>query len=98
MRLFLVRRTRSFIIANYAERDERDGRYYLTLTNGVRAYFPDRSPHTVKFDSDPNDQDDPCARLFQKEIVDVIDALPLPRYGLSWLHKETLPRTSPRQN
>ena len=91
MRLFLVRRTRSFIIANYAERDERDGRYYLTLTNGVRAYFPDRKPHTVKFDSDPNDPDDPCARLFQKEIVDIIDALQLPRYGLSGYKKETLP-------
>jgi len=91
MRLFLVRRTRSFIIANYAKRDERDGRYYLTLTNGVRAYFPDRKPHTVKFDSDPNDPNDPCARLFQKEIVDIIDFLLLPRYGLSGYKKETLP-------
>ena len=91
MRLFLVRRTRSFIIANYAERDDRDGRYFLTLTNGVRAYFPARKPHTVKFESDPNDPDDPCARLFQKEIVDIIDSLQLPRYGLTGYKKDTLP-------
>ncbi len=30
MRLFLVRRTRSFIIKNYATLDERDGRPFLT--------------------------------------------------------------------
>jgi len=91
MRLFLIRRTRSFIIQNYAERDERDGRYYLTLSNGVRAYFPTRKPHTVPFDSDANDKSDPCAQLFRQEIVDVIDALELPRYGLSAYLKPMLP-------
>jgi superfamily II DNA/RNA helicase len=91
MRLFLVRRTRSFIIQNYAERDERDGRYYLTLTSGVRAYFPSRQPHTVEFASDSNDPKDPCAQLFRPEIVDVIDALSLPRYGLVTYLKSTLP-------
>src|SRR5207248_4491254 len=83
MRLFLVRRTRSFIIQNYAERDERDGRYYLTLSSGVRAYFPSRQPHTVEFASNSDDTNDPCARLFRTEIVDSIDALALSRYGLS---------------
>jgi superfamily II DNA or RNA helicase len=91
MRLFLVRRTRSFIIQNYAERDERDGRYYLTLTSGVRAYFPSRQPHTVEFASDSNDPQDPCAQLFRPEIVDTIDALALPRYGLVTYLKPTLP-------
>src|SRR5437016_3579183 len=91
MRLFLVRRTRSFIIQNYAERDERDGRYYLTLSSGVRAYFPARRPHTVAFDSNSEDKNDPCARLFRQEIVDIIDGLALPRYGLSTYLKPTLP-------
>jgi superfamily II DNA or RNA helicase len=91
MRLFLIRRTRLFIIQNYAERDERDGRYYLTLSTGVRAYFPARKPHTVPFDSDSNNKNDPSAQLFRQEIVDVIDALALPRYGLSGYLKPTLP-------
>jgi len=91
MRLFLVRRTRSFIIQNYAETDERDGRAYLTLPNGVRIYFPTRQPHSVKFRSDPQDTSDPCARLFRPEIVEIIDSLKLPRYGLSPYQKEKLP-------
>src|SRR6266550_2651223 len=91
MRLFLVRRTRSFIIQNYAERDERDGRYYLTLSSGVRAYFPTRRPHTVGFTSNSENRNDPCAQLFRQEIVDAIDALALPRYGLSTYLKPTLP-------
>ncbi len=91
MRLFLVRRTRSFIIQNYADRDERDGRYYLTLSSGVRAYFPARKPHTVEFASDSDNPNDPCARLFRTEIVDTIDALALPRYGMVTYVKPTLP-------
>ena len=91
MRLFLVRRTRSFIMQNYAEVDQRDGRYFLTLSDGTRAYFPVRQPHTVEFASDSQDENDPCARLFRTEIVDVIDALKLPRYGLSFYQKPTLP-------
>lgn len=91
MRLFLVRRTRSFIIQNYAEIDPRDGRAYLTLPDGVRVYFPTREPHSVKFRSDPEDTSDPCARLFRPEIVHTIDSLALPRYGLSLYCKEKLP-------
>lgn len=91
MRLFLVRRTRSFIIKNYAAMDERDGRYFLTLPNGERRYFPERIPKTIQFRSDPHDGQDPCARLFSESVVDVIDGLNLPRYGLSLYTKNNLP-------
>ncbi len=91
MRLFLVRRTRSFIIKNYATPDERDGRAYLTLPTGERMYFPARKPVSVKFRSDPDDASDPCARLFRDEIVQIIDQLNLPRYGRSLYKKEILP-------
>jgi len=91
MRLFLVRRTRSFIIANYAEFDDANGRPFLTLPNGVRMYFPTRSPHSVKFRSDPSDPADPVAGLFSEHIVDIIDGLDLPRYGLSLYQKAKLP-------
>ena len=91
MRLFLVRRTRSFIIQNYSEIDSRDGRAYLTLPDGLRVYLPVREPHSVKFRSDPEDTADSCARLFRSEIVHTIDSLALPRYGLSLYCKEKLP-------
>lgn len=83
MRMFLVRRTRSFIIRNYAEFDERNQRHYLTGSSGERLYFPTRRPVSVKFRSDPGDTNDPCARLMRDEVVDVINHLHLPRYGRS---------------
>lgn len=99
MRLFLVRRTRSFIIKNYATLDDRDGRAYLTLSNGERMYFPTRKPVSVKFRSDPDDASDPCARLFRDEIVQIIDQLNLPRYGRSLYKKDQLPvDVSPTEN
>jgi hypothetical protein len=91
MRLFLVRRTRSFIIRNYAETDERNGLSYLTLPNGERMYFPVRTPVSVKFRSDPDDPADACARLFRDEVVQIIDHLNLPRYGRSLYKKDVLP-------
>src|SRR6266436_3530471 len=49
MRLFLVRRTRSFIQDNYAQTDQASGRTYLVFNDGRRSYFPARVPRTVKF-------------------------------------------------
>ena len=82
MRLYLVRRTRSFIQENYAETEPDTGRQYLTFEDGSRSYFPVRQPKTVKFeinDADPHDQ---YARLYASDVVDTINALSLPRYGL----------------
>lgn len=82
MRLFLVRRTRSFIQENYSETDPKNGRQFLTFSDGTRSYFPMRSPKTVKFhidDSDPNDQ---YAKLYGPDVVNAINSLKLPRYGL----------------
>jgi len=49
MRLYLVRRTRSFIQQNYAATDPDTGRKFLTFEDGTRSYFPARQPKTVKF-------------------------------------------------
>ena len=49
MRLYMVRRTRSFIKDNYAQTDPANDRKYLTYEDGTRSYFPDRIPKTVKF-------------------------------------------------
>jgi DNA replication protein DnaC len=82
MRLYLVRRTRSFIQDNYAETDE-DGRKYLTFEDGTRSYFPTRRPVTVPFTIDESNPDDPYARLYGDDVVDAINHLHLPRYGLA---------------
>ncbi len=82
MRLFLVRRTRRFIIEHYATFDPERRRHYVML-GGERAYFPIRRPRTLKFPVDPNDPDDPYARLFRDEVVEMIERLALPRYGMA---------------
>ena len=83
MRLYMVRRTRSFIQDNYADTDLETGRKYLTFEDGTRSYFPERIPKTVKFLIDEQSPDDPYARLYAPEIVSAINRLTLPRYGLA---------------
>ena len=62
MRLYMVRRTRTFIMANYALTDD-DGRKYLSFPDGSRFYFPARAPKTVKFKINNKNPDDQYARL-----------------------------------
>ena len=82
MRLYMVRRTRSFIQENYAQTDPDNGRKYLTLDDGSRSYFPTRRPETVKFTIDDTNPTDQYARLYSTDVVDTINELKLPRYGL----------------
>ena len=77
MRLYMVRRTRSFIQDNYAKTDPLTERKYLTFEDGSRSYFPTRQPKTVKFEIDAQ-----YASLYAPEVVDIINGLRLPRYGL----------------
>jgi len=83
MRLFLVRRTRDFIKRNYATFDEAKNRHFITLPNGTKNYFPVRKPVTVKYELDENDPDDILAKMYSDDVVDTINHLTLPRYGLS---------------
>ena len=82
MRLYLVRRTRTFIQDNYAETDQETGRKYLTYEDGTRSFFPTRVPKTVKFTIDESDPNDQYAKLYSQEVVDTVKELHLPRYGL----------------
>jgi superfamily II DNA or RNA helicase len=82
MRLYMVRRTRSFIQDNYAGTDPATGRKFLTFEDGTRSYFPARLPKTVKFKIDDASPDDQYGRLYAEEVVSTINALTLPRYGL----------------
>ena len=87
MRLFLVRRTRSFIKANYAKTDTENGRKYIEFAPGEdgvieRSYFPDRIPAKVEYPFRKNDADDQYARLYSSDVVSIINQLLLPRYGI----------------
>ncbi|MEP7286223.1 MAG: helicase-related protein [Chloroflexota bacterium] len=79
MRLYLVRRTRSFILDNYTETDQDTGRRFLRLKSGERSYFPMRVPKTVQFSVNESDQ---YRLLYSEEVVGLINSLSLPRYGL----------------
>ena len=83
MRLFLVRRTRSFIKENYAQTDPASQRKFLRFDDGSTSYFPDRKPLTVKFSIDPADPRDQYVKLFSGDVVTLINSLNLPRYGLA---------------
>ncbi len=82
MRLYMVRRTRSFIKENYAATDPSDGRKYLTFSDGTRSYFPTRVPKRVPFEITDGDPDDQYARLYDSKSTGIINRLELPRYGL----------------
>ncbi len=82
MRLYMVRRTRTFIQDNYAQLDPASGRKFLTFEDGSRSYFPERVPRTMRFKIDDRDTTDQYARLYAAPVVDAINLMHLPRYGL----------------
>ncbi len=83
MRFYMVRRTGSFIRDNYATLDPTNGRRFLTFEDGTRSYFPERVPKTIKFRVDDCDPSDQYAKFYAIDIVDAINGLKLPRYGLA---------------
>jgi superfamily II DNA or RNA helicase len=82
MRLYMVRRTRSFIQDNYSKPEESTGRKYLTFEDGTLSFFPVRTPKTVKFRIDEKDRQDQYGRLYAQDVIDSINGLTLPRYGM----------------
>lgn len=85
MRRYLVRRTRGHIIQHDAKEDKTEERHYLDMPDGKRFYFPKRTPKTMKFRLDKNDD---YGKLYSEEVVGVIGELELPRYGLQQYFSE----------
>ena len=83
MRLYLVRRTRSFIIENYAGTDPETGRKFLTFPDGNLSFFPARMPKTLQFAIDDGNPEDTYAQLYSASVVNIISTLTLARYGLA---------------
>jgi hypothetical protein len=80
MRLYMVRRTRGFIMQHYTHEDE--GGKYLCFPDGRKSYFPRRVPKNLTFNIDDANPADPYARFYSDKMVDAINNLLLPRYGL----------------
>ncbi|AGX86693.1 helicase-related protein [Candidatus Symbiobacter mobilis] len=80
MRLYMVRRTRGFIMQHYAREDERGK--YLLCSDGRKSYFPKRLPKNLRFKIDDANPSDPYARFYCAPVVHAINELMLPRYGL----------------
>ena len=80
MRLYMVRRTRGFIMQHYARKDERGK--YLLFSDGRKSYFPKRLPKNLRFKINDANPSDPYARFYSDPVVNAINELILPRYGL----------------
>jgi superfamily II DNA or RNA helicase len=96
MRMFMVRRTRSFIKENYAKKDPTNDRKYLEFADGRRSYFPDRTPKKVEYEFHSNDLHDQYAQLYSQKVVDIINHLSLARYGLKKFLEDHPPVTPTR--
>ncbi|MEH2413253.1 helicase-related protein [Nostoc sp.] len=80
MKRYMVRRTRSFIKDNYAHTDK-TGRKYLEFADGRHSYFPQRLPRSLKFTLEGSNTGS-YSHLYSELVVDLINQLNLPRYGL----------------
>lgn len=54
----------------------------MTFADGSKSYFPDRIPKRVEYVFDPKDPKDQYAKMYSTKVVDIINDLELPRYGL----------------
>ncbi len=97
LRFYMVRRTRSFIKNNYAITDE-FGKKYLTFADGRKSYFPERIAKKVEFEF--CDENDTYKKLYSENVVNIINELHVPRYGLSNYIKNVkkLVKTKEEQN
>ncbi|MCO6483892.1 MAG: NgoFVII family restriction endonuclease [Flavobacteriales bacterium] len=93
MKLFTVRRTRSFIMEHFAHADPGNGRKYLQFQDGSRSYFPERIPRAFLYGFDPNDPQDQYAKLYSPYVTGVIAQLHLARYGLRLYIDDAQPAT-----
>lgn len=98
MRLYLGRRTRSFIKTNYGETDDITGKIGLRFHDGHLEAFPERVPKRVEYEFNPNDKKDIYAKLSSQTVVDTINHMSLPRYGLkNYLEKRPIIKATEKE-
>lgn len=82
LKIYMVRRTRTFVKSNYATWDDEKKQYYITFNDGDTNYFPSRVPKKVEYSFDEIDPADIYVKLYSTPVVDTINGLHLSRYGL----------------
>jgi superfamily II DNA or RNA helicase len=82
LKIYMVRRTRTFIKNNYATWNDEKKQYAIPFSDGSINYFPNRVPKKVKYSFSEKDPSDLYVRLYSAEVVDTINHLHLARYGL----------------
>lgn len=90
----LVRRTRSFIEANFTKTDLTTGDKYLEFSNGNRFTFPTRIVRPV--DHTFGEQD-PATKMADDRTFQTLDNLTLPRYDLGKYVLRTVSKTPEEQ-
>jgi superfamily II DNA or RNA helicase len=82
LKIYMVRRTRTFIKNNYATWDQEKKQYAIPFSDGSINYFPNRVPKKVNYSFSEKDPSDLYVRLYSTDVVDTINKLHLARYGL----------------
>ncbi|HVW99509.1 MAG TPA: helicase-related protein, partial [Candidatus Babeliaceae bacterium] len=82
LKLYMVRRTRSFIKENYAAWDSDKQQYFIEFKDGKKNYFPTRIPKAVEYEFNAADPNDIYVKLYSDNVVATINSLHLSRYGL----------------
>src|SRR5205085_3794511 len=78
--------------------DPQTKRKFLVFNDGRRSYFPERMPRTVKFLIDNERTGDPYALLYADDVVETVNSLNLPRYGLAnYIMKSPRERPTPAE-
>ncbi len=95
LKLYMVRRTRTFIKNNYAKLDVEKNRHYLEFANGDRFYFPERLPKKIEYDFNPNDPGDIYAQMYSEDVINRVNQLDLPRYGLGNFINKDVSKSGP---
>ncbi len=54
----------------------------MTFADGSKSYFPNRIPKRVEYIFNSSDPKDQYANLYSTKVIDIINDLELPRYGL----------------
>jgi superfamily II DNA or RNA helicase len=77
--LFLVRRTRKYLLEHYSKLDKQTGERYFEYRDGTRFHFPDRIPLPLEY---IGGKDDPCDQLASIENFEAIEGMTYARYQL----------------
>ncbi len=76
--LYLVRRTRPYLLENYSKTDS-EGKRYFEYRDGTRFHFPKRQALPLEY---PGGIDDPCDQLASIENFDALEQMHFARYQL----------------